>query len=423
MFLLPVITILVIFFVYQKHNNKKFGIISYLILVYAIMGVMSVIINISDLFPSEYYQSLEAMAYMSLCLIIIFFGFFSFKDNRLKYIEIENIYTYKILETFLIIGGFAAIIFFLPLAIQGFVGDIKTNRINISLFQETVIGAFGIINSIFSLIANLFLLSILFSFINFAQGPKYRIRAYLLLISSLSYVVYISAYVGRDGTVYWLMTFLFLFLLMKDFLNNTVKKQIIKLSFLITLIILIPFIIISIARFGSSNFGTIWYLVIYMGQQINNFNDAYQVHAPINYGRSVFPVFLDWIEKIGIYVPNSSSYLDTKSYYLNMNVLPWLFKTYLGDLLDNFGRIGTIVFLIISSFVSKIILRKVNRTGSFSISNLILFILLYQIVLWGVFYFRQSTANYYLLAMILLFIIFKINFNKYNIVKVKKNDK
>ena len=60
------------------------------------------------------------------------------------------------------------------------------------------------------------------------------------------------------------------------------------------------------------------------------------------------------------------------------------------------------------SLITRKTLKKVSATGIFDFSNLVLFILLYQIVYWGVFYFRQYSANYYMIFMILLFIMFKV---------------
>ncbi len=40
-------------------------------------------------------------------------------------------------------------------------------------------------------------------------------RALLLILASLSYVIYILAYVGRDGVVYWVMTALAVFVVFR----------------------------------------------------------------------------------------------------------------------------------------------------------------------------------------------------------------
>jgi len=199
------------------------------------MGIMSIALFYSGLFQSVFKYSLEAMLYMSICLIIIFYGFISFNEEKIKSVEIDNLNVYMVIETTLIIGGFSAILFFIPFAIKGLSGDVELNRINNGIFQQKVLASYGIVNSLLSLFANLFILAIVFSFINFSRGPKFKIRAYLLLLSSFSYVIYILAYVGRDGIAYWLLSFIFVFFLMKNFLNSSLVKKI-RLFFILFLV-------------------------------------------------------------------------------------------------------------------------------------------------------------------------------------------
>ena len=74
----------------------------------------------------------------------------------------------------------------------------------------------------------------------------------------------------------------------------------------------------------------------------------------------------------------------------------------------DFGKVGTILFLVIFYFVVKINLRRVSSEGTFSFSALILFILFYQMVLWGVFYFRLYSMNLYIIIMIFFALLFKL---------------
>jgi oligosaccharide repeat unit polymerase len=280
------------------------------------------------------------------------------------------------------------------------------NRINNLDFQKTVLAGYGIVNSIFSLFANLFILAIIFSFINFARGVKYKRKAFLLLISSLSYVIYVLAYVGRDGVVYWLMSFLFILFLMKGFLDDSTKRKITRVFYIIALIIIIPFIYISIARFSYGDTSIGWAIANYLGQQVGNFNDLYELQPPLSYGKSIFPLFTEWLDQLGITNADTFTKSQQDFYFYRNGVTTWIFKTYIGSFLSNFGRIGTIIILFSLTIISRGILNKVNRTKSFTISRLIIFILLFQNVLWGVFYFRLALNNIYILVMVFLSLFF-----------------
>lgn len=425
MMLVPIITLLIIFFYYQKKNKNRFGIISLLILTYLGMGAACIVIELSGLFPGVFPFALEPMAYLSLSFIILFMGFSGYKDHRISAIKIDNIRLFRMTENFLLIGGFLSIVFFLPFACKALTGNIGQNRIQIA-YQIELLGRWGIVNSIFSLLANLFILALVCSFINLIprNGKRNAIKAYLLLFSSFSYVVYILAYVGRDGVVFWIMSFVFCFLLFRDFLLKH-DLQRLKRRFIYSLaVIAIPFIMISISRFSESKEGTAYNILHYAGQQIKTFNDHYTIDAPLQYGRFGFPVYVSIVESIGFVVRPAPEKFEIFSYYLDYDVIPWRFSTFIGTIMSDFGKAGTLLFLCLMSLISRRIIKEVSATGVFKFSELVLFILIYQIVYWGVFYFRMYSTNYYILAVILLFILYKIGrSSRYSVLFHKKVEK
>lgn len=409
MILIPIITLLIILFYYQKKNKNRFGIISLLILTYLGMGVASLVIELSGLYPGVFPFAFEPMAYLSVCFVIVFTGFTGYRDQKLCSIKIENAFLSRVFENALLVGGFLSICFFLPHAARALSGNIDVNRRELYLQQE-ILGGFGIVNSIFSLISNMFIIAIVYSFMNMIprNGKRNVIRAYLFLFSSFSYVIYILAYVGRDGVVYWIMSFVFCFLLFKDFLSKNDLRRL-KRVFIYSLpAIVIMFMMISISRFSESNEGVAYNILHYTGQQIKTFNDRYTIDVPIQYGRGSFPVFIDFIEKVGFTVKATPEKLEIFKYYLDYGVEPWKFSTFIGSFISNFGKIGTLIFLCVMSLLTRKIIKKTRKTRIFEFSNLLLFILLYQVVYWGVFYFRMYSANYYMLFIILLFILYKV---------------
>ena len=247
MYAISLITLISIYYFYSKKNEKQFGPISFLIVVYLIMGVVAIILEFSGIFPSVYPFALTPMLYLSISFLIVFSGFFSFRDRNLIAIKIENQKLYRIFESSVMYGGFCALLFFLPFAITGLSGDVELNRLGVFDFQENVLAKYGIFNSIFSLFANLFIFAILFSFIRFSDKDniKSQIMGYLLLVSSFSYVVYVLAYVGRDGIVYWLMSYSFIYLLFKRFVPQAVKKKLFYQYFILIGVFIVPFMIIS----------------------------------------------------------------------------------------------------------------------------------------------------------------------------------
>ena len=204
MLVLPIITLIIIFTAYWIYNDRHFGVVCMLILTYLFMCSAALLLEQFPTMHSGTTILFEPMAYLSDCFIIIFWGFTGFRDKELTSIKIESIFLYRALENFLIIGGFIAILFFIPVAATSLKGDILVNRTDIVLSGSRLAG-YGIINSLCSLVSSLFIIAQICSFINLIQinGKRNVFKAYLLLISSLSFVVYILAYAGRDGVVYW----------------------------------------------------------------------------------------------------------------------------------------------------------------------------------------------------------------------------
>lgn len=379
------------------------------------MAIMSVVIYFLRMYSPVFNYSLQSMSYLSICFIIVFSGFTNFNDSKLIKIKIDNILFYKLLEIVFAIGGIGAIIFFMPHAIRSLKGDVFINRLRVLEFQKTVLAEYGIINSIFSLFSNLFILMLLFSFIDLIDGKKKR--AYILFISSFSYVIYILAYVGRDGIVYWILSFVFVYLFIKDFLVKPLRKKIIRSFSLLIPILLIPFFVISTARFSESEYGTIGEIVNYSGQQIKNFNDIYQLNPPITYGRRTFPLFADWLNALGLINDQEKGFFDNEVLFYDAGLLPSVFKTYIGSFLMDFGKGGTLIILICLAYITRNIIHRINVSNAINFSNLVIFILLYQLVLWGVFYNRLYSANLYIVCMLLLSVMFKINGPNRDIIK------
>lgn len=400
------------FVFYQIRNKNYFGVVSLLFLTYMGMFVASFLLLLHEDYQGVYPFSLEAMIYFSVSLAIMFVGFMGFKDNKIVVIRIENLFFFRLLETCLIVGGFAAIFFYAPFALWGLTGNIASNRELMKIAQLQILGRFGLLNSVFSLFSKLFILMQLCAFINLISfnGKRCVKRAVLLILSSLSYVVQTLAYVGRDGPVFWIMTFVFCFAFFRKFLTEKESKKIKKWAIIISSVLLVPFFLITMSRFGQEMNRMVWSSVNYYGQQVHNFSDTYLIEAPISYGRVIFPVFLTFFDKIRLsYSPLLYERDYYFWYYFNYDVAPWVFGTYIMSFLNNMGKIATLGFLVVISVSTRLSIRKSRRLGILDFSNLILFSLLYQISYWGVFYFRHYSLNWYIIAMLLLALFFKLS--------------
>lgn len=443
-FCFPIIICSILLLSYQKRNNWIFGPISLLYLTYTGMNAIAIIGFILKLEIPVLPLSFSAILYFSVVLFILLSSVYSYRDKNISCIEIENIKLYNILKFLALISSIGAIIFFSPFAIKSLQGDISANRnLQINISQ---LSSFGIVNTFFSLVANCFIYCQIIGILEISQGTKKKkLVGYALILSSLSYYFYILSYVGRDGYVYWTMSSIFTYFLLRKFLHKQDRILLIIIFLILVIILLIPFMKITYSRFGTDTniqmqqsdnevansknikisyeseatsrhpiFGKstkiyriIASLINYSGQQISNFNDLYIIGPPPRRGGENFSKFLQLFEKVGLDFKPIYNRSDIDEYYFKKGTVPWVFSTIIGSFISDFGKIGAVIAILIIVLINFNLVNNIERNKRISVSWLIIFTLFYQMIYWGVFYFRLYSANLYIAFVIFISLIFR----------------
>lgn len=422
MLLIPMIAILAMYLAYRHRNGRTFGPVSLVIAVYVAMGISAIVLRLLFEYPGVHPIQLEPMLFLAACLCISLWGLFSYRDQRHCILIIENPNLLRKLEGFQIVTSVGALIFFFPFAVRALSEDIGANRMDLVRIQEQL-GSYGLINSFFSLVGNLFILSIILAFVNLAtvgRGGSTR-RAMLLLILSSVYIVYIFAYVGRDGLVYWSFSFLFLYLLFRDFLPGRDRRQVRRIGQLIALPAIIGFSLITDSRFADGDTSILSWLFIYAGSQVVNFNDIYLVNAPPTMGLVYFSQMMDLLDQLTGTKRLPFVREDWWATYTDYGVQPWTFPTFVGSMIQDFSRWGALILTVAIAVGTRASLRKQATTGILSFSNMLYFVLLSQIVLFGVFYYRQFGTLYTQIAIVLVALSFKLFPAEGRILVLEKN--
>lgn len=418
MIFIPFLILCIFYFFYSIKNNKKFGIISYLIFIYIVMSVCAIVAYYTDIATPVIPFKLTPILYLCFTMILALYSLSGFRDDKFRIIYIENYFLLKWFEYFLIVGGIFSFFYYLPLAVNALSGDIRLNRIygtNNERMRE-----FGVINSIATMFANLFVIMIICSLIEFSlDGKGSKKRAIFLLLASLSFIIHILAFVGRDGFIYYTISIIFVFLLMKDFLSIRKKKVFIKVIFYISIISFVPFILITFSRFGDLN-ESLTSMINYGGQQIANFNDRYIINPTPRKGGANFKNFLMFFEKIGFNIKPNYSNDYSIFYYSQFGAVPWVFSTFIGSFLSDFGRFGTLALMCVIVILGRISTYRLSMSHTFSFSKLMIFTLLFQIVSWGVFYFRHASLNRIIFVMILIAFVFYLMRSRADSIKIRK---
>lgn len=399
---------LLLLYVFCYLNNHKITSVILLTTLYTLMAFFSFLLQTNKKLSSVYEPNLFAFIYLLSILTILFISFNAINERNITLIVIPNTKIVRYFFNIVLISSFLSMLYFIPFAFIGlFIGNISDNRFANNLLSDQM-GKFGLINTFFSLISNLFMINMINAVIRFNER-KFK-SGVICIIASLSYVLYVLAYVGRDGIVYWIFSIIFFYIFFKRFIPKNYIKKILVIFTLILCILLFFFILITYSRFSETNYGFFWSIISYIGQPVGNFNDFWYLDLPLLKGAQNFPI----IEKIGL-IEYKDINLD--KYFSEAGLVTWIFKTFVGSLIYDFGKTGTFFILsflaLINYFTNKNIDKKIH------LSQLLVFILFFQIVYWGVFYFRQYSANLYILFILLFSLIIRFKIRNIPYKKIK----
>ncbi len=377
-------------------------------LTYFALGCAALVAAVTDSIDTVFEPNYSATLFLLLCILIGITGFLGFRTHDVRDV-VTMVRGQGLIEIVLIGLQAFSIAFFLPFALGSLQGDSGANRLELDSTID-VLASYGLTNTIAGMGAHLFAVSLVMAFIRLCQprGEGYSfLRAMLLVFASLSYVIYILAYVGRDGSIYWLMTALLVFIIFRAQMPVQLRRWIVIVGASLGVLVLLPIVVITIERFANSETGIGGGLWDYFGAQINNFSDYSSVDRPMTYGVMNFSIINEAICSMLGNI-RCETWQDIKPFifdhYLAQGMPPWLFGTYISDFVADFGNVGTVALVVVFAFLCH--RACVGRDGQrrMSLSRLLLIILLFFTPYWGVFYFRFGIMNSFLL-MNLIFII------------------
>lgn len=358
--------------------------------------------NEKAIFSSHYtYNAIVFLFYLLLFIL----PFSLVNETHIRTIVLPNKRVIRISSLIIIALSIYAISFFATGVFNVFsYGDLGAAR-NMRYEQGVEFVGGGINYTIASVSSSLYPFAIVFYFICTIIKEKRWIRV-LLLISSFSETLHILTEVGRDGAVFWVFTFVFCFLFFKPFLGDQEMAKLKKIFIVLGGVVTIPFIMITIGRFGDGSKSSFY---TYFGQQFSQVCYTIDLDPlPVRPGAS-FPLYY---EVMGKPMPRGIN-MD------NNLVDSTAFGTFIRTFFTNFGYLGTLFVGIILAFVVTG-MSKVKR-GVFYFYSIFIYVLFFQIYSQGIFYFRQYTrgGNLFIVLCFLFYFFFK-NTRKSSVLIIKK---
>ena len=405
------ITFTIILLLLCIFNAKRYNSLSkFLYLVYALMFISSYFYN----FYAKQTISFLPSIYLFLILLIWITSFNKVQYRPISYdseIVDRKLKAFGIIVSILLVPSFFLNLykFYNNVTIYGFTGEIRDY-----LFEGLLDNQYhGKLDGVLTTFASFYFIPLFLFIYSFTAKVKWNWFLKLcLFLSSLSFPIFCLVNFGRDGIIYYTFnSIIFVLLLKNQFNKKTLRKLKILMSILIGIILLV-LIYITIQRFylgGESVEYAITGSLGYIGQQLGNFNDCF--YFDYQYKGTMFPGYRTYIDQLlGNVSISEADLMKAGGLYDYVNV----FRTFVSTILASYGYVGCILF----SFLFFLIIRYLNNRyiTKNDIFYLLLIIILFQIPLEGVFYYRQGLGRgdiSYTIGIIICLICFKTKLYKY----------
>lgn len=407
-FIIVILFFLLFFIKNVKRKNGIYNSSSFLFAIYLLVIVSSVpYMLICDEKLAMEPRYFDEAIYFLLLLLLFLSPIYWYKENKIEKIVLPN---YKILQFFsylIIFLSFFSILFFSSSVNKVFsmdLGDARNQLYGGDIYVEV-----GFANTIASVSASMYIFAIMLFFIFLIIGNKKKMCV-LLFLSSFSYIFNSLAYAGRDGVVFWIFSYLYIYLFFKDFISYKIRKKINRYFIITVLLLMIPFVMISMGRF-SDMIGE--YILSYIGQSFPNFCLYLGIEDYPTSPGGIFPLFR---KLIGLPELESISWSEG-------GTVSWVFGTFLKSFISSLYLWGTILIgLIICGFFYVYFH---NTKHIFKFHKIFIYLLYFQILSQGVFYFRHYTrgGNLFIIICLLFALLFKYLYNNKNNITLKKYEK
>ncbi|PML20707.1 hypothetical protein BCT82_03640 [Vibrio breoganii] len=395
-FIFP-ITILLCAFLFVVLRDKETSTSGLIIGLYTLGCVFSFIVSLIDpkysYFVNRFY--LGAL-YYPLALLILFIPFLLISD---KYFTVMYVLPEKYLNVcslIIVLLSLVSYTYFIPIVYKVLSVDDLNNFRHVMYLDGHPYIQEGLINTISGVTATFFILPLTLFFVYISADFSAKM-AKLLLISSFTYPIFVLAYFGRDGFVFWLFAFFFNFIFFRRFLTDRFKSRAKILLLGLTPILIFGFMFISFIRFGSLN-NVILSILNYIGQQFINFSTSIDIDTQHRFGSRSFPLLFN-IFSDNLTAKELKYQYDSALYSQGLEYISWSWGTLLLDFYQDFALPG--VFLLVSVFTITTCFYIRNGFYGINLFSLVFYIGYSQVLLQGFFYFRQfnNVGNLYLIIL------------------------
>ena len=384
-------------------KKKGFTSSTFLISIYTLSFLCSVLLIILEFQQKnpKIDNYFGGYLFLTVSLWLYLYPFIEINDSNFEYLRIPSKKIIKCISVILSVCSIYSIVFYLPVAYKMIavdIADIANVRSMVTTGNHPFIEP-SIKNGLAKLFAFLYNLQLTLFFINLIIDRKIRFFSWVILFSSLSYPVFVLAFMGRDGIVFWIFSFIFSFLLFRKYLHGGILKTLKKITVVIFSFFLFFFLIISVGRFLVANEDAMQLfesLLSYIGQGPINFAEYYYIPNMISDGGQ--SLFLPLVKDVDL---NYKNQIDSLLY--NYDIVPWIFKTFISSIYTSIGSLFLLIFGLIVLFVYKYSFKE-KKKGVLSFPFVLVYTVFFTVYSQGVFYltYYHNIAH---LSVLLIFLL------------------
>jgi len=321
---------------------------------FLVYSIFSLLLFNNEYFSNNYNEiTFFPFVYLYFAMMITSWPVLKYNAKGVKFIHPANKFIFNSITYLIIICALIN----LPSSILYFRDGISLILLSSSGGQELYQGmidsgtnAGSTISNLPSIISNAFTnIAILFLFYLLTQKKKSRFMIMGLSLSLISNIMHFISTGQRGGIVIIFLTFIITYFGVKEFINDTIRRKLKKIGFVCIVLISIPFIAITISRFGDRDTGVRGSFVDYIGQANLNFNNYGLDNGGIRYGDRTFPLFKRMLGFENV----PKNFWERRNKYPKLYISDQYFITYVGDFTLDFGpTIAAILMLLFSIFVT-----------------------------------------------------------------------
>ena len=239
----------------------------------------------------------------------------------------------------------------------------------------------------------------------FSESKRNNFLFYTLTICMLFFPLNAIASGSRHALIVFGLALIAGFFIIKNTLTYHMIRMAKKLLLFLTVILLIPFVLVSMSRSSGDMEYTLYGMERYFAESFIRFNNHGLDANGIRNADRTMTLF-----KNVVGLETAKNYPERIYKYRNMTIDESLYISYVGDFTLDFGPIVSfIIFLFFSLFFRK---RLFVRNGVLLFHQYVLLYILMKVNLGFFLYlFPDTFGNAELIALIILYLLFKIDYN------------